>query len=63
MLLRVVGIMGMATGLMLAAIGMAHAVPANAISAAELDPASIGGGIAILGGSLLVLAEHRRKSK
>jgi hypothetical protein len=62
MLLRVVGIMGMASGLMLAAIGMAHAVP-TVVSAPELDPASIGGGIAILGGSLLLLAERRRKSK
>jgi hypothetical protein len=63
MLTRVAGIVGLASGLMFVAIGMAHAVTPTAISVPELDPASIGGGITILVGSLLLLAESRRKSK
>jgi hypothetical protein len=71
MLLRVVGIMSLASGLMFAPIGVAHAVPSTAasvvhptaVSAPELDPAYVGGGIVILGGGLLLLAERHRKSK
>jgi hypothetical protein len=70
MVLRVLGIMSLASGLMLATIGSAHAVPSTAanvrpavVSAPELDPAYVGGGIVILGGGLVLLAERRRKSK
>ena len=42
MLLRVVGIMSLASGLMFAAIGIAQAVPVGptAVSVPELDPAN-----------------------
>jgi hypothetical protein len=48
---------------MFAAVGTAHVVPANAVNAPEFDPAALSSGIAILGGSLLLVAERRRKSK
>jgi len=70
MLLRIIGTMSLASGLMFATIGAAHAVPLtaanvrpNAVSADELNPAYVSGGIVILGGGLLLLAERRRKSK
>lgn len=62
MLMRVAGIVGLASGLIFTAISMAHAVGPTAVSVPELDPASIGGAITILGGGLLLLAERRRKS-
>jgi hypothetical protein len=63
MVLRTVGIISLASGLMFAAIGMAHAVGPTAVSAPELDPANISAGIAILSGGVLLLAERHRKRK
>jgi hypothetical protein len=69
MFLRILGVFVVTTGLMFGLISPAHAYhqpyppPGHNPSAPELDPTSLGSGIAILAGGFLLLNERRRARK
>jgi hypothetical protein len=61
---RMIGMLVLAGGLILAVTGIANATPSVSTHAVpELDAGAIGSGLALLTGGVLLMAERRRRRK